>query len=124
MQRALTRIDDIAERKQLQEQVLFLNELQLKHYLINGGDVVHCPNSECGYAGVVTIDEQSERIECSAPFVCSKCDTEWRDPLQRAPFSLKSLAQDCLGLPSWENFANNLRKVLMTEPCPNCSVYV
>ena len=65
-----------------------LDELQLRHFLINCKDVRFCPNAKCGYAGHVEINEDTQRIECSEALTCEKCGIKWRDPLLREPFSL------------------------------------
>ena len=62
-----------------------LDELLLKHYLINCTDVRFCPNAKCEYAGYVQIDEDTRRIECREALSCEMCDTQWRDPLLREP---------------------------------------
>ena len=42
----------------------------MRHYLINSDEVRYCPNAECGYAGVIHIDPDTDRIECNMPLEC------------------------------------------------------
>ena len=95
----------------------------MRHYLINTVDIRICPNDKCGYAGIVDINANTERIECTQPLACSKCETTWRDPLQREPFSFLAILKGLIPL-DYESFANNLRKILIAEPCPNCGVMI
>jgi len=90
--------------------------------MITSPDVRSCPNSECDYMGIVQIDPITEQIECTEPFTCDKCDQQWRDPLQRQPWSLKN----CLSAitPDFEKVGNFVRIVMIAEPCPNCGVMV
>jgi len=78
-----------------------MNGLLLRHLLIHSQDVRFCPKSGCGYAGTITLDPKSGRIECNQPICCDKCDGTWRDPLQRQTSSFilnyaVSLAQEVL----------------------------
>ena len=71
------------DQQMVKEWVRTLDDLLLQHYLIHSKDVRTCPNKDCSYAGLVEIDPDTERIECSNPLQCEKCDTKWKDPLQR-----------------------------------------
>ena len=44
-----------------------------------------CPAKNCGYAGIINIDNNSGHIECDENLTCEKCDLKWKDPLQRKP---------------------------------------
>ena len=101
-----------------------MGNLLLKKALITSDDIRNCPNANCSFAGYVPIDPDSGAIECTKPFKCEKCDTEWLDPLQRQTKGLS--------LKKWKNYfrrvidnsCNNLRKLLISEPCPNCGVLI
>lgn len=112
------------EKKQLDEWISEISGLLLKHYIINDSNVRTCPNSACGYAGSVDIDEFTGRIECVTPLQCLKCETTWMDPLQE--YTSGASWKRSLGRLSrfYETFANNLRKILVASPCPNCGVMV
>ena len=56
------------EDEKLSQYINDLNELQFKHYLAHCEDVRKCPKVECGYAGTVEINKDTDRIECTAPF--------------------------------------------------------
>ena len=74
---------------------------------------------------MVQINEQMERIDCMEPFECAKCGTKWRDPLQREPFSVRNLVKSLKAkVPSYEECCNNLKKVTLTRPCPNCGTLI
>ena len=55
--------------------------------MINCKDVRFCPNAKCGFAGYVSINVSTRRIECSEALSCEMCDTQWRDPLLREQFN-------------------------------------
>ena len=77
-----SRLDSSDQRKAaVEESVRELDELLLKHYLVNASDVRFCPDQECRFAGIVQIDGVSERIECSEALQCTKCSRQWRDGL-------------------------------------------
>ena len=96
----------------------------LKHYLVNCQDVRTCPNTQCGYAGLVCIDPDTEMIECTQPLECPKCLTLWKDPLQEVTRGAHLIRLKNRFFNVWETAANNLRKLLIASPCPNCGVMV
>ena len=53
----------------------------MRHALIHDAEVRFCLNKACQFAGTVSIDPESERIECSEPYECEKCGTKRQDPL-------------------------------------------
>lgn len=115
----LDRLTDQSQRSELAS-------LLMQHYVIHCDDVRVCPNASCGYAGIVPLNPDSQRIECSEPLECLQCGTAWRDPLQveqrRGLQAIwHQLVQD---LPSFEAAANSLTTLLTAEPCPECGVMV
>lgn len=124
MEKVRVDLDDAKDNfdQHINEQISELNGLLLKHYVIHTTDVRICPNSECGFAGMIPLDPDSERIECSEPLECQKCGTKWRDPLQRESHGMAFWRYLTDELPAWETIANNSLKIMTAEPCPNCGV--
>ena len=101
-----------------------LTAIQLRHYLINNEDVRLCPRENCGYAGLVDIDIDTDRIECISQLECAKCGIKWYDPMQ-------GVTQGIFLIRMWkslkrftESTANNMRKLLTATPCPSCGIMV
>ena len=82
MQAILSIDKDAQEEAGAAEKVNHLSELLLQHWLIHEESVRFCPAEGCGYAGLIAqIDPVTGLIPCCDPFACSKCGTEWTDPL-------------------------------------------
>ena len=84
----------------------------LKHYATNREEIRRCPTENCPYFGY-TFTEQLKK--CTNPLRCEKCEQEWFDSTQVRRFEI-----------DLTNIMNNLRKVVLTEPCPNpqCGVLI
>ena len=96
----------------------------MQHYVIHGEDVRACPNEKCGYAGIVQLNPDSQRIDCADPLECEKCGTKWKDPMQASSSKLDFMRYLLDQIPSYESLANNLTTILTAKPCPNCGVMV
>lgn len=70
------------EKDNSSERAHELSNISLRHYLVNNTDVRSCPRQECGYAGLVEVDRDTEIIECTTSLECLKCGAKWMDPLQ------------------------------------------
>lgn len=99
-----------------------IHELLLKDYMRGTVDVRTCPRSRCKFGGVVCqLSPASNSILCRAPLHCEVCRQPWMDPLQPNP--KKGWRNFCCCL-RFNSLFTNLRKILSTEPCPNCGVSI
>ena len=103
----------------MRELIVDLDDRLLDHYLVAADDVRKCPKESCKYAGFLP-EREGGYINCMEDLDCAQCSHRWKDPLQREQSFFQRL--DLAG--SMESFANNLRKILLTEPCPNCGVLI
>jgi hypothetical protein len=96
-----------------------IDDLLLDRYLVATEDVRKCPQKDCTGAGTLP-ERQGQYIYCNDYLKCEKCGHGWKDPLQREQTLLPQF--DIAAF--LESLANNLRKILLTEPCPACGVLI
>ena len=53
------KISDEIQRNIIDAEIQEVNNLLLKHYLINQVDIRGCPNQNCNYSGFVMLDPNS-----------------------------------------------------------------
>ena len=93
-----------------------MQEFSTQHYLMHGKDIRKCPSKDCKEVGFLPPLVKGV-IQCSEPFKCSSCNTSWKDPLQNRNFVYYD--PEIL----WDQLSN-LVKILRTQPCPNCKLYI
>jgi hypothetical protein len=81
-------------------------EAALVHYAVTTEDIRKCPSKGCQGFGVI------DAKACSEPLRCELCNATWKDPIHNRK-------QEYI-----RDFWSNLRYLLISEPCPNCGVYI
>jgi hypothetical protein len=110
------------EREKCRSQLVSIQDELVQDYLRTTSDVRMCPRSRCKFGGVVSqFDHINSLILCSTPIHCELCRKPWLDCLQPSPKKTWHNYQCCSRLSS---LFTNLRKILSTEPCPNCGVSI
>ena len=88
-----------------------INEAVFGNYLVHKVDIRRCP--KCDYHGFFNMHKY-----CENELHCEKCNSTWVDADLFAYYNT-SVAATILG-----KLVFDLRKVLFTEPCPECGILI
>jgi hypothetical protein len=110
------------EREKCRSQLVCIQDALLDDYMRSTSDIRMCPRSRCKFGGVVCqFNPSNTRILCSTPIHCEVCRIPWLDSLQPSPKKTWRNFRPCN---RFSSLLTNLRKILSTEPCPNCGVSI
>jgi hypothetical protein len=101
-----------------------INEIALNHYFHHSEDTRKCPIKECSGVGFVEISPLTGMIECEEPFQCGICEKKWLDPLQKNTSGYWLIDLKYRTQRYFEKVAQNILKVQISAPCPNCSILI
>ena len=93
-----------------------INEALFIHYTVQEHDLKSCPT--CKYSGFVSQREEG----CNQNLICESCSMEWADADLIESYNSNNLKLSLVK--SFHKRFIELMKVLFTEPCPKCGIYI